>query len=419
MLGLAFHVVHGEFGLGGKPLNRFAYDVVYDAIMVGAAVSCMVRAALVREERRPWLVLGIGLAFTASGEIYYSLAFGDSGNPPIPSFADLLYLLYYPIAFAGLLMLVRRRVRGARTAMWIDAAIAATTAAAVIAGIAFETILHGTRGSGTAAIITTLAYPIGDMALLGIAVGMLALSGWRPGRAWLMLAAGLGVTAIADTAYAYANAKGTYVVGGVLDSLWLAGALFMACAPWQPQSPINAGPGDSSRVLLVPTVFALASLGVLLYGGFHHVGALALALAGGAILLVVVRAGLLFAENIRLLHRSQSEAMTDALTGLGNRRSMQLALDRTLAAGRSSAPGTFVMFDLDGFKAYNDRFGHMAGDTMLAHLGNRLRLVVERTGGAYRPGGDEFCVLLGGAADAEVAIAGAVAALSASGEGSR
>jgi diguanylate cyclase (GGDEF)-like protein len=417
VLALVFHVAHGEFGLGGKPLNKFAYDVVYDAIMAGAAVSCFVRAWLVRRERLAWLVLGVGLGFTASGEIYYSLVFGDSGNPPIPSFADLLYLLYYPTAFAGLLLLVRSRVRGTPPAMWIDAAIAAMTSAAVIAAIAFETILHGTAGSSTAAILTTLAYPIGDMALLGIAVGMLALSGWRPGRAWVMLAAGLSLAAIADTAYAYANAKGTYIVGGVLDSLWLAGALFTACAPWQPESPVTAGPRDSSRVLVVPAVFALVSLGVLLYGGFHHVDALALALAGGAVLLVVVRAGYLFRENVALLHRSQNEAMTDALTGLGNRRSMQLALDRVMAAGRESAPGMFMMFDLDGFKAYNDRFGHMAGDTMLAHLGNRLRVAVGPDGGVYRPGGDEFCVLLSGAADAEVVIAGAVAALSATGEG--
>jgi diguanylate cyclase (GGDEF)-like protein len=417
VLAVAFHLAHGELGLGGSALNRFTYDVLYDSVVMGAAVSCIVRAWVIRTERLPWLVLGIGLALNATGEIYYSIAFGDSGNPPIPSLADLFYLLYYPAAFAGLLLLVRRRVRGSHPGMWIDAAIAAMTSAAVIAAIAFETILHSTQGSSTAAVLTMLAYPIGDMALLGIAVGMLALSGWRPGRAWLMLAVGLGLSAIADTGYAYASAKGTYVVGGVLDSLWLGAALFTACAPWQRQPAVTTGPRDSSRVLLVPALFALVSLGVLLYGGFHHVGALGLALAGGAILLVVVRAGALFRENVQLLHRSQHEALTDALTGLGNRRNMQLALDRALAHGRASTPATFVMFDLDGFKTYNDQFGHLAGDTMLAHLANRLRAAVGSAGGVYRPGGDEFCVLLGAGTDSGVVIGAAVAALSATGEG--
>ncbi len=305
-----------------------------------------------------------------------------------------------------------------RSGAWIDGAIAAVASAAVIAAITFEPILHSATGN-TASVLTTLAYPIGDMTLLGIAVGMLALTGWRPGRAWLLLALGLGLSAIADTGYAYANANNTYVVGGILDSLWLGSALLTGAAPWQPRSsraPASTEQG-SIRLLLLPGLFALVSLAVLLYGGFHHVGALALALAGAAILLVFARAALIFSENVRLLRRSQHEATTDALTGLGNRRAMQAALERLLGDGKASKRTMFVMFDLDGFKAYNDRFGHLAGDTMLAHLGDRLRAAIGAAGAAYRPGGDEFCVILDGLDATDVLIAAAEAALSADGEG--
>src|SRR5204863_8124446 len=51
-----------------------------------------------------------------------------------------------------------------------------------------------------------------------------------------------------------------------------------------------------------------------------------------------------------------------------------------------------LLFDLDGFKAYNDTFGHPAGDELLTRLGQRLRCAVDGAGGAYRLGGDEFCV---------------------------
>ena len=417
-MAIAFHVAHGQLGLGGHALDKFTYDWLYDAVVMGAAVSCLARAFLIRDERLAWLVLGIGLALNATGEIYYSIAFGDSGNPPIPSLADLFYLLYYPAAFAGMLLLVRQRIQRSQARTWMDGAIAGTTAAAVIATIAFEPILHSTDHASTAAVVTTLAYPIGDMALLGIAVGMLALSGWRPGRAWLMLAAGLGLSAIADTAYAYATADGSYVVGGILDSMWLGAALFIGSAPWQRRATAGTTAKDSSRLLLIPGLFALVSLGVLLYGGFHHVAGLGLALAGGAILLVVLRAGSIFHENLRLLRDSRREAVTDALTGLGNRRNMQAELERTLAAGPAAPRAVFVMFDLDGFKAYNDQFGHLAGDTMLAHLGNRLREAVGAAGTVHRPGGDEFCVILrADFPDPEPLIAAAVAALSADGEG--
>src|SRR5437764_5347096 len=97
---------------------------------------------------------------------------------------------------------------------------------------------------------------------------------------------------------------------------------------------------------------------------------------------------------------------------------MNAELTHALAYGPDAPAAVLVMFDLDGFKLYNDRFGHLAGDTLLSHLGHRLRAAVDGVGSAYRQGGDEFCVLLrGGPADAEVYIAGAVAALTADGEG--
>jgi diguanylate cyclase (GGDEF)-like protein len=119
-----------------------------------------------------------------------------------------------------------------------------------------------------------------------------------------------------------------------------------------------------------------------------------------------------------LLAASHHDALTDALTGLGNRRQMQGALDHALADGSDSLPAMFAMFDLNGFKAYNDKFGHLAGDTMLGHLGTRLRDAMGSTGTVFRPGGDEFCVLLDrDLAQRDIRMAAALTALSAEGDG--
>ena len=122
-------------------------------------------------------------------------------------------------------------------------------------------------------------------------------------------------------------------------------------------------------------------------------------------------------ENRRLLAESQEEALTDALTGLGNRR----ALIGDLEEAQPAAPGEQIMvalFDLDGFKQYNDSFGHPAGDAVLHLLGGRLADAVERRGRAYRMGGDEFCVLASiPEGDAEQLAAEAAAALSERGAG--
>jgi two-component system cell cycle response regulator len=416
-LGVLVHIAHATVGLGGHALDNLVENWLYDAIVAGAAVSCFARALVSRHERPAWLLMAAGLTFNAAGEIYYSVAFGESGTPPIPSVADLLYLLYYPMMYAGLILLVKDRIRAFRTSTILDGAIAATTTAAVVATIAFETIVDGAAG-GPWAVATTLAYPIGDMVLLAVCMAVIALSGWRPGGAWLLIVASLGLWAVADTTYAVQSANGTYAVGSVLDSTWVVAALVMGTAAWRPSRALAAIELGPRRLLAMPTAFALIATGILTYSGFHHVSGLGVALAGLTVLLVIARAALMFRENIALLEASQHEAVTDALTGLGNRRQMNQTLGEALATGRESQPAVLMMFDLDGFKLYNDQFGHLAGDTMLAHLGHRLREAVSGVGSAFRLGGDEFCVLLRcDPADADVHVAAACTALTADGEG--
>jgi diguanylate cyclase (GGDEF)-like protein len=123
-------------------------------------------------------------------------------------------------------------------------------------------------------------------------------------------------------------------------------------------------------------------------------------------------------ENESLLGVSRGEARTDALTGLGNRRALASDLDGTLAEPPGASELLLVMFDLDGFKQYNDTFGHAAGDSLLQRLGGRLAAAVEHAGSAYRMGGDEFCIIARiSPARAEQLLDDTLAALQDSGEG--
>ena len=103
----------------------------------------------------------------------------------------------------------------------------------------------------------------------------------------------------------------------------------------------------------------------------------------------------LAAAEIIAHHAIREEAMTDPLTGLGNRRRLTSDLRAAFEEdAETAAPSLLLLFDLDGFKAYNDTFGHLAGDELLARLGQRLSRAVEGCGHAYRLGGDEFCAHL-------------------------
>ena len=86
-------------------------------------------------------------------------------------------------------------------------------------------------------------------------------------------------------------------------------------------------------------------------------------------------------------------ARTDALTELGNRRRLLRDLEGVLEIADERDPAVLILLDLDGFKSYNDTFGHPAGDELLRRLGSALQARVDGRATAYRMGGDEFCVL--------------------------
>ena len=105
-----------------------------------------------------------------------------------------------------------------------------------------------------------------------------------------------------------------------------------------------------------------------------------------AVLIAVVKHG--FADL-------QDQALTDPLTGLGNRRALARDFESESArAVRTGRPLTVVVIDVDGLKALNDSRGHAAGDEALRKVGVALSSVTRRSDRAYRYGGDEFALLL-------------------------
>jgi len=119
--------------------------------------------------------------------------------------------------------------------------------------------------------------------------------------------------------------------------------------------------------------------------------------SGWSVALVIVALALLVFAAISFLAQHRllvATSMTDALTGIPNRRQLKADLDQGLKQASRAKPLLLMLFDLNGFKAYNDSFGHPAGDALLIRLAKALEQTMTEHGGcAYRLGGDEFCVL--------------------------
>lgn len=417
---LAAFTAHVAIGFGGRGTDALFDTWIYCALMLTSAAGCLLRATLIRRERVAWALLGVGLLLYSGGEIYYAAVLAGKASVPIPSPADGGYLAFYPLAYAALIALLRARIGAFPVARWLDGAIVGSAVAALAAALALGPIVDASSEGQTLAVATNLAYPIADLTLLTIVATAASFTGWRPGRSWAVLGAGLLLLAVSDGVYLLQAAKDTYVEGTILDAGWPFGVLLVACAAWIEPGTAQPVQSRAVRIVAIPAAAALIAICLQAAERFATAPTAAAVISLLTLIAVVVRLVLSLRESQGEARTSAEESRTDELTGLPNRRALTVDLEQAIThPAPAGSLRLLALFDLDGFKLYNDTFGHPAGDALLARLGGRLeRFAASRDARAYRLGGDEFCFLVEcTAAEVDAIIAGATAALSEGGEG--
>ena len=412
--GAAVVALHDWVGLGGPDLDFAINGVVYDAVVVGAGLACLIRALRGGPERAAWFAISASILAWAAGEIWWTLYIEDNPSAPYPSPADVGYLAFYPLAILGLYLLVRARATELDRRLWMDGAIAALGTGALGAALLIEFVADQTSGTAVE-VMTTLAYPFGDVVLISLIVGIIALTRWRPGRTWSLLLAGLAVMAVADVAFTLQSYESTLPGGDWVEPIYLISAVLLGLEAWQPEAdPIHPDARfDGWREMVVPGIVATAMIALVVMQYFSHASALTTVLWSATMLAVIGRLALSLRDNKRLLE----QVRTDRLTGLGSQARLQMDLEPR-GGGSDGDPLTLILLDLNGFKHYNDTFGHPAGDKMLGLLGSRLQATMGPEGTGYRLGGDEFVVLIKGKVRDRDALAGRAAeALSSHGSG--
>ena len=400
-LGIA---VHGAFALAGRH-PAIVDDWLYCGLYLLACGACAYRA-IRGSGNAPWVVAALGVFVWGMAELVFRLQVSDPRSL-YPHTSQLLLLIAFTLAYSTLALLARERVLSFDPVLALDGAIAGLTAAALAAVLLFPR-LGSARPHQPAALPQT--FVLGALAGLIFVIAVLAMTGWRPGPTWALIAPAIAINVLGDGMLVHLANSGSFRRGTVADTLFVTSALMLGLASFYPTMHARAQP--NARRLPVPLVCSAAALGVLIIAVAGGTGWPAAGLAGAAILLMSVRMSI----ALELLERSRSQALADDLTGLGNRRLLVRDLQARIARVNEQEPFTLALFDLDGFKRYNDTFGHPSGDALLIRLAGRLQTAV-KPGLAYRMGGDEFCVIVDGTgAAAENALASARRALSEQGD---
>ena len=141
---------------------------------------------LVPEERAAWAWLAAGLAAYSLGDLVWTI----HPTSPAPTIADALYLFFYPAAYIALLLLVRSRVSRFNRSVWLDGSASRSPSARSGAAFLLELALDHSEGDPLA-VATNLAYPLGDVVLLALVVGVFWLVGRNAGLEWVVIAGGL------------------------------------------------------------------------------------------------------------------------------------------------------------------------------------------------------------------------------------
>ncbi|MDQ3092273.1 MAG: PAS domain S-box protein, partial [Actinomycetota bacterium] len=302
LAGLAVFALAAAFG----DARASGFQVPYVCLPFVFGALCILRAALIHRERVAWALFGIGMLFFGSGYAYYFRFLQHLDSPPYPSVADAHWITYCVLTFVAVMFLVRARLLGLRQALWIDVVVGALALAAVGAALLVDPLIASTGGSA-GAVTTGLSYPLLDLLMISVVLGVFALGKWRLSRTWALILCGLMIQATGDVIYLYQVARGTYEGGTLLDLTFPTTMSLVALAAWQKPVVTRSRQLQGMTALAIAAGFALIGLILIAFDHVRGINDVAFALAMLTLIAAFARAATTYADvSKRFLIQNES-----------------------------------------------------------------------------------------------------------------
>jgi hypothetical protein len=289
LLGLVVEAGHQITAGVHGPDHPLIDDWLHSGLILASSVLCAGGAGrrTARSSRAAWWCFATALLLFGLGEIAWSVLYGGGGDVPTPNATDALYLATYPLFMAGLVFMIRYRVLDVPWHRWLDGFVLVLVVATPGVLLVIEPVLESAPIDPLGRAVT-VAYPLGDVLLLGALVGTLPVVSWRLGGSWPWVGAGLVCFTVADSAYSL-TAADVVAHDGPYDFLWSAGALAFAVGSTRLPTRARASREITGwRAIALPLGAQLVALATQIYGWFRPlpnaerlltIGVLAIAIA--------------------------------------------------------------------------------------------------------------------------------------------
>ena len=390
-------------GWGGTATVNAVSNYGSLAVAVFATLSTAAAARRSAGRRRAaWTMLAIAVGGWALGTatwIYYDTVLHI---PPFPSPADFAYLMFPVAACIGLALFPTGYTGHSPSRLAIDAFIIA----AALFQISWVTVLqpvYEAGGTSRFAMGLSLAYPVGDVVVIMVALLVLARARTGQRRTLALLTTGAILMAVSDSVFVHLTARNTIGTASVADIGWVLALLCIGLAglPHGGELGVAHLRPPSRAALSLPYLPTAVAVAVCAPVCFRTPGMGGL-FVSSVLLVVAVMARQFFVvrENRALLKVVADQAMRDPLTGLANRALFNDRITHAMQLRQRDRQAAAVLsLDLDDFKLVNDNLGHPAGDVLLKLVAERIRSCVRPGDTVARLGGDEFAILMEGSTE--------------------
>jgi diguanylate cyclase (GGDEF)-like protein len=343
--------------------------------------------------------IALAITFWGFGSLAASIDEFTVESPRFTLATQILYTLFYPLMIIAIprLSTVQSKLRPIEL---LDSLIFGLGFTSIVAIFLLVAIFPAGRLFESENFFP-IFYPVGDLALLLIALTTLITKGFHAQLA--LFALGTFVFAATDIYYLWLSINNQYNFGAVADAGWLLAISLIAIA----LSLKGSGRGSvepihpalvAISIFISPILLAISALRPNIFPIYILIPSIA------NLILAFIRMSTTLREA-RALSNERTLARTDELTGLANRRRLLTELD-----GFSHVEGALLLLDLDGFKPVNDQYGHEVGDLILRQVAQRFTRTAPTSSIIARLGGDEFGILLRGNYEETLEIAHALRA---------